>query len=55
MPTVFTADALASSRAALAIFLQDLNLHVVGEASDWAMTLATAPAAEPDILLLGVK
>jgi DNA-binding NarL/FixJ family response regulator len=32
--------------------LQDLNMTVVGEAADWATTLAMAPATQLDMLLV---
>jgi DNA-binding NarL/FixJ family response regulator len=52
MTTVLIADALPLSRTALRLFLQNLNMHIVGEASDWSAALAAASATAPDILLL---
>jgi len=38
--------------AALRLLLLDLDMTVVGEATDWATTLALAPASRPDMLLV---
>jgi DNA-binding NarL/FixJ family response regulator len=38
--------------AALRLLLLDLNMGVVGEASDWSTTLALAPETQPDMVLV---
>ena len=43
MTRVFIADAKLEERSALRLLLQDLKMEVVGEAADWATTLADAP------------
>jgi DNA-binding NarL/FixJ family response regulator len=52
MTRVFIADAKPEELAALRILLLDLNLEVVGEAADWATTLAQAPVSRTDMLLI---
>ncbi len=52
MPRVFLADAQLDERAALRLLLLDLSMKVVGEAADWAATLAQAPATRPTMLLV---
>jgi len=52
MPRVFLGDALPEERSALRLMLLDLNMEVVGEANDWATTLAQAPASRTDMLLV---
>jgi len=52
MTRVFLADALPEERSALRLMLLDLNMEVVGEADDWATTLAHAPASRTDMLLV---
>jgi len=52
MKRVYLADAQIEERSALRLMLLDLNLQVVGEAADWATTLAHAPATRPDIVLV---
>ena len=52
MPRVFLADARTEERSALRLLLYDLNMVVVGEASDWCTTLAQAPINRLDILLI---
>ena len=52
MTRVFIADSRLEERSALRRLLQDLNMNVVGEAADWANTLAEAPARRTDMLLV---
>lgn len=52
MTRVYVADALLEERTALRLLLQDLQMEVVGEASDWPTTLANAPATCLDMLLV---
>ena len=52
MTRVFVADTLAEERSALRLMLLDLNMEVVGEAADWATTLAQAPVSRTDMLLV---
>jgi DNA-binding NarL/FixJ family response regulator len=52
MTRVYLADATPQERSALRLLLLDLNMEVVGEAADWATTLANAPASLLDMLLI---
>jgi len=52
MIRVYLANPLTEERSALRLMLQDLNMEVVGEAADWATTLAQAPISRTDILLI---
>jgi two-component system response regulator NreC len=52
MTRVYIADALSEERSALRLLLVDLHLEVIGEAADWATTLAQAPGLRPDMLLI---
>ena len=52
MTRVYVADALTEERSALRLVLLDLNMEVVGEAADWATTLAQAPVSRTDMLLI---
>jgi len=52
MTRVFVADTLAEERSALRLMLLDLNMEVVGEAADWATTLAQAPVSHTEMLLV---
>ena len=52
MIRVFLADAEPDERKALRMMLRDLKMEVVGEAADWAGTLAKAPATGLDMLLV---
>jgi DNA-binding NarL/FixJ family response regulator len=52
MTRVYVADALTEERSALRLMLLDLNMAVVGEAADWATTLAQAPVCRTDMLLI---
>jgi DNA-binding NarL/FixJ family response regulator len=51
MTRVYIADSQTDERSALRLMLQDLKMNVVGEAIDWATTLAEVPATQPDLLL----
>jgi DNA-binding NarL/FixJ family response regulator len=52
MTRVYLADAKPEERSALRLLLLDLKMKVVGEAADWATTLAKAPATLLDMLLV---
>ena len=52
MIRVYLANPLTEERSALRLMLLDLNMEVVGEAADWATTLAQAPVSRIDILLI---
>ena len=52
MTRVYVADALPEERSALRLVLLDLDMEVVGEAADWATTLAQAPISRTDMLLI---
>jgi DNA-binding NarL/FixJ family response regulator len=52
MIRVYVADTLTEERSALRLMLLDLNMEVVGEAADWATTLAQAPVSRTDMLLV---
>jgi DNA-binding NarL/FixJ family response regulator len=52
MTRVFLADAKPEERSALRLLLLDLNMEVVGEAADWAVTLAQVPVSRIDMLLV---
>lgn len=52
MIQVYIADSLPDERAALRLLILDLKMNVVGEASDWATTLAAAPLTDLDMLLV---
>ena len=52
MTRVYVADTLTEERSALRLMLLDLNMEVVGEAADWATTLAQAPVSHTDMLLV---
>ena len=52
MTRVYLADARPKERSALRLLLLDLKMDVVGEAADWATTLANAPATRLDMLLV---
>lgn len=52
MTRVFLADAKPEERSALRLLLLDLKMKVVGEATDWATTLAQAPISRTDMLLI---
>ena len=52
MTRVYVADAKPEERSALRLLLLDLKMEVVGEAADWATTLAQAPISRTDMLLI---
>lgn len=52
MTRVYLADAKPEERSALRLVLLDLKMDVVGEAADWATTLAQAPLNHMDMLLI---
>lgn len=52
MTRVYVADPLTEERSALRLVLLDLQLDVIGEASEWTTTLAQAPTLRPDMLLI---
>jgi len=52
MTRVYLADARPEERSALRLVLLDLKMEVIGEAADWATTLAEAPTRRTDILLV---
>jgi DNA-binding NarL/FixJ family response regulator len=52
MTRVFVADGNREERLAFRLLLLDLKMEVVGEAADWAATLANAPTSLPDLLLI---
>jgi DNA-binding NarL/FixJ family response regulator len=52
MTRVYVADAKPEERSALRLLLLDLKMNVVGEAADWATTLAEAPVSRTDMLLI---
>jgi DNA-binding NarL/FixJ family response regulator len=52
MIRVYLADAHSEERSALRLVLLDLDMEIVGEASDWPTTFAQAPATCLDMLLV---
>jgi DNA-binding NarL/FixJ family response regulator len=52
MTRVYVADGKTEERSVLRLLLLDLNMDVVGEAADWATTLAQAPVNRTDMLLI---
>jgi two-component system response regulator DesR len=52
MTRVYLADAKPDERSALRLLLLDLNMEVVGEAADWAVTFAQVPVSRIDMLLV---
>lgn len=52
MIRVYIADAIRDELSALRLMLHDLKMEVIGEAVDWATTLAQVPEREIDILLI---
>lgn len=49
---LYLADRLPAERSALRLLAESLNMQVVGEAADWATTLAQAPTTGFDMLLV---
>ena len=52
MTRVYVADAKPEERSALRLLLVDLKMDVIGEAADWATTLAEVPVKHTDMLLI---
>jgi len=52
MTRVYVADAKPKERSALRLLLLDMKMKVVGEAGDWATTLAQAPVNRTDMLVI---
>jgi DNA-binding NarL/FixJ family response regulator len=52
MIRVFLADRRPDSRSALRLMLLDLNMHVVGEASEWTAVLQEAALTRPDMIVV---
>jgi len=52
MKRVYLADSQSDERLAFRLLFQDLQMQVVGEASDWSTALAQAPATNPDMLMV---
>ena len=52
MTRVYLADTKPEERSALRLLLLDLKMDMVGEAGDWATTLAQAPLNRTDLLLI---
>jgi DNA-binding NarL/FixJ family response regulator len=52
MIRVYVADSLPEERSALRLLLLDLNMEVVGEASDWPTTFNLAPVSKLNMLLI---
>jgi len=52
MTRVYLSDARPEERSALRVLLLDLNMEVVGEASDWFTTLVQVPISRIDMLLV---
>jgi DNA-binding NarL/FixJ family response regulator len=52
MIRVYLADSQPQERSALRLLLLDLEMEVVGEASDWLTAFDLAPASKPNMLLV---
>jgi DNA-binding NarL/FixJ family response regulator len=52
MTRVYLADSRPEERSALRLLLLDMKMDVVGESADWMTTLANAPGALLDMLLV---
>ena len=52
MTRVFLADKQTEVRSALRLLLQDLNMQVVGDVSDWPTALTQAAGTQPDMLVV---
>lgn len=52
MIRVYVADSLPEERSALCLLFWDLEMEVVGEASDWLTTIRLAPASRLNMLLV---
>lgn len=55
MTRLYLADAHAEERSALRLLFLDLRMDVIGEATDWATTLAQAPLRHTDMLLIDLS
>ena len=52
MTRVYLSDTKQEERSAIRLLLVDLGMEVVGEAADWATTLAQIPTNRIDILMV---
>jgi len=52
MTRVFLADAKSETRSAMRLLLMDMQMQVVGEATDWDSAMAQIPATNPDMLVV---
>ena len=52
MVRVFIADNTTTERLALRLLLKDLEMEVVGEATDWSATLAQLSTCQAEMLLV---
>ena len=52
MTRIYLADAKTEERSALRLMLLDMQMELVGEATDWPTTLAQVPVSRSDILLV---
>ena len=52
MTRVFLAESQPEVRSALRLLLLDMEMEVVGEATDWANTLSNVSETKPDMLLV---
>lgn len=52
MTRAYIADTKAEERSALRLVLLDLDMNVVGEASNWPTTLTEVPRYQVDVLLI---
>ena len=52
MTRIYLADAEPKERSALRLLLLDLKMEVIGEAADWATTLAQVPKSHAGMLLI---
>ena len=52
MTRVYLSDTKQEERSAIRLLLLDLGMEVVGEAADWATTLAQIPSSHIDILMV---
>ena len=52
MTRVYIANSKTQERTALRLMLQNLDMEVVGDASDWSAVLTGVPKTQPDILMV---
>ena len=52
MPRVYIVNAQPEERSAFCLLLLDINMEIVGEASDWQTTLEQAPHTRFNVLLV---